>query len=186
MAKRKRSGKKPTPTNQAHRSTSHPQQQQQRNQPPQSTIQFDFDDSSLLYDADNTETADLGDGDNGNEVNYDDDTPNDDPTADGYVWGAKPLKQSATSGFSGRGAGGNGNTQKGYLDPSSNQRGAFPELQAFVDEEADLEMGSGQPVMDAVMYLRMVRCDIVSHSFKSFSLVCLNAIENECLADFFA
>ncbi|KAF3907872.1 hypothetical protein ABW20_dc0109902 [Dactylellina cionopaga] len=61
-----------------------------------------------------------------------------------YVWGSKPLKSSRSSVF--------GGGSKGYVDPSTNQRGAFPELQD-IDDDEDL---SG-PAVDGLSYLRMVR-----------------------------
>ncbi|KAJ6264104.1 hypothetical protein Dda_0246 [Drechslerella dactyloides] len=61
-----------------------------------------------------------------------------------YVWDSKPLK-SSRAGLSATGS-------RGYVDPTTNQRGAFPELQG-ADDAVDLS----RPAIDGLSYLRMVR-----------------------------
>ncbi|TGJ68292.1 hypothetical protein EYR41_007351 [Orbilia oligospora] len=131
MAKRKRAGKKSASQNHNHNhhKSAHHRAAAQSTSAEQEH-QLDYEDTVT----------------NQNDENRDDEAEGAEPTAEDedYVWGAKPLK-SSKAGFFGSGP-------KGYIDPSTNQRGAFPELQG-IDDDADL---SG-PAFDGLSYLRMVR-----------------------------
>ncbi|KAK6330867.1 hypothetical protein TWF718_003064 [Orbilia javanica] len=135
MAKRKRSGKKPTSHNHNHnhRKAVHRHAAAQSTSAEQEQ-QLDYEDDVA------NQNDEHGDG----EAEGVEAVVGEGEETEDYVWGSKPLK-SSKAGFFGSGP-------KGYIDPSTNQRGAFPELQG-VDDDVDL---SG-PAFDGLSYLRMVR-----------------------------